>query len=65
MGKTGQLRNVLNTKFFADGRQIDSASYSPKENEKISVRGYGRFIYIGEVSLSRKGKKNVAVDLYV
>ena len=50
---------------FADGRQIDSASYSPKENEKISVRGYGRFIYIGEMSLSRKGKKNVAVDLYV
>lgn len=50
---------------FADGRQIDSPSYTPKENEKISVRGYGRFIYIGKTSLSRKGKLNVALDLYV
>jgi RNA-binding protein YlmH len=50
---------------FADGRQIDSSSYTPKENEKISVRGHGRFIYIGQQSLSKKGKKNVAVDLYV
>ncbi len=50
---------------FADGRQIDSASYSPKENEKISVRGYGRFIYIGTQSLSKKGKCNVKVKIYV
>ena len=49
---------------FADGREIDSASYIPKENEKISVRGYGRFIYVGPQSLSRKGKLNIAVDLY-
>lgn len=50
---------------FADGRQIDSTSYTPKENEKISVRGHGRFIYLGPQSLSRKGKLNVAVEVYV
>lgn len=50
---------------FADGRQIDSASYTPKENEKISVRGHGRFIYLGCQSLSKKGKLNIAVDVYV
>lgn len=50
---------------FVDGRQIDSTSYTPKENEKVSVRGHGRFIYIGEQSLSRKGKINLAIDLYV
>lgn len=50
---------------FADGREIDSPSYTPKENEKISVRGRGRFIYVGRQSLSKKGKLNVAVDLYV
>ena len=50
---------------FADGRQIDSPSYTPRENEKISVRGHGRFIYVGEQSLSRKGKKNVAVEVYI
>ncbi|MBR3875944.1 MAG: hypothetical protein IKJ25_04100 [Clostridia bacterium] len=50
---------------FADGREIDSTSYAPKENEKISVRGHGRFIYIGRQSLSKKGKINVAVEMYV
>lgn len=50
---------------FADGRQIDSASYVPKENERISVRGHGRFVYIGHQSTSRKGKLNVGVELYI
>ena len=50
---------------FADGREIESTSYIPKENEKISVRGHGRFIYIGPQSLSRKGKLNIAIDVYV
>ena len=50
---------------FADGREIDSTSYTPKPGEKISVRHHGRFIYIGQQSLSKKGKLNVAVDLYI
>ena len=50
---------------FADGREIDSTSYTPKENEKISVRGHGRFIYVGRQSLSKKGKLNVAVEIYL
>lgn len=50
---------------FADGREIESTSYTPKKNEKISVRGHGRFIYIGQQSLTRKGKMNIAVDVYV
>lgn len=50
---------------FADGRQIDSTSYIPKSGEKISVRGQGRFIYIGPESLTRKGKFNIAVDVYI
>ena len=50
---------------YANGKEIDSSSYTPKENEKISVRGLGRFIYIGTQSLSKKGKLNVAIDLYI
>ncbi len=50
---------------FAAGREIESTSYSPKENEKISVRGYGRFIYKGQVSTSKKGKLNVVVEKYI
>lgn len=50
---------------FADGREIDSTSYIPKPNEKISVRGHGRFIYVGPQSLTRKGKINIAVEVYI
>lgn len=50
---------------FANGKCIQSTSYTPKENEKISVRGYGRFIYRGYDSLTKKAKLNILVDLYV
>ncbi len=50
---------------FADGREVTSASYIPKKNEVISVRGYGRFIYLGYETLTKKGKLNIEVELYV
>lgn len=50
---------------FADGREIESTSYIPKAGEKISVRGHGRFIYLGMQSHTRKGKMNIAIEIYV
>lgn len=50
---------------FVGGRVCSSCSYVPRESEVISVRGYGRFIYRGYVSTTKKGKLNVTVELYV
>lgn len=50
---------------FVDGRQCENNSYIPKSDEIISVRGYGRMIYRGYESTSKKGKLNIEVDLYV
>ena len=50
---------------FASGKEISNTSYIPKQNEVISVRGKGRFIYRGYETLSRKGKLNIVVDVYV
>ncbi len=50
---------------YIDGRLCESTSYVPKRNEKISVRGYGRLIYRGYETTSKKGKLNIEVDLYV
>jgi RNA-binding protein YlmH len=50
---------------FVNGKETASASYTPKENDKISVRGHGRFIYCGFDSTSRKGKLNAIVELYI
>jgi len=50
---------------YASGKEIESTSYSPKEGERISVRGHGRFIYRGVGSLSKKGKLNVIIEKYI
>ncbi len=50
---------------FVSGREISSPSYTPKEGDVISVRGYGRMIYRGPDSTTRKGKLNVKIEMYV
>ena len=50
---------------FVSGRLTENVSYTPKENETVSVRGFGRFIYKGVYGLSKKGKLNVSIQLYV
>lgn len=50
---------------FVGGRQCESPSREPKPDETVSVRGYGRFIYRGPQSQTRKGKFNILVDVYV
>lgn len=50
---------------FVSGKCTENTSYAPKENDLISVRGLGRFIYLGPRSFSRKGKINAAVEVYI
>ena len=50
---------------FLSGREITSPAKAPKCGDVISVRGHGRFIYHGEKSLSKKGKLNVEIEVYV
>lgn len=50
---------------FVNGRCIESTSYAPKALEVVSVRGYGRFVYVGFTSETKKGKLNVTLKKYV
>lgn len=50
---------------FVDGRLCDSPSFSPRPGQIISVRGLGRARYLGVDSLSKKGKCNTVVEVYV
>jgi len=50
---------------YVDGRECRDAGYRPREEEIISVRGYGRMKYLGVEGLSKKGKSNAAVALFV
>ena len=50
---------------YVCGRLCENNSYIPKKDEIISVRGYGRMIYKGYETTSKKGKLNIEVLLYV
>lgn len=52
-------------KVFVSGRLCESPGYTPRAGDILSVRGYGRMRYEGVESLSKKGKENTAVDLYI
>jgi RNA-binding protein YlmH len=51
-------------KVFINGRLNENNSGQLKPNDKISVRGFGRFKYIGVSGQTRKGKLNVDIDIY-
>ena len=50
---------------YVNGKLILSASYTPKANEVVSVRGHGRFIYKSYETTTRKGKLSARVDIYI
>ncbi len=52
-------------KIFVSGRLCESPGYTPKSGDMISVRGFGRMKYVGVESLSKKGKENTAIEIYV
>lgn len=51
-------------KIFVNGRMCENNSRMLKPQDRVSVRGYGRFIYAQMQGVSRKGKLNAAVLIY-
>ncbi len=52
-------------KVFVSGRECLNPDARPEEGKIVSVRGYGRFRFVGAESVSRKGKLNTVIELYV
>lgn len=48
-------------KVFVDGRLMENESRLLKREERVSVRGFGKFVYEGAAGLSKKGNLNVTV----
>lgn len=49
---------------FLSGETITEKDFKVKENSRISVRGYGKFVFLGVVGESKKGKLIVSVKIY-
>lgn len=51
-------------KVFVNGRVCESNSKTLKINDVVTVRGCGKFCYLGATSLSKKGKLNATVSVW-
>ena len=51
-------------KAFCDGRQVLSAAHQLKEGEVVSVRGLGKFRFLGVEKETRKGRCYVNCELF-
>jgi len=60
-----ESRKLFSTgKVFVNGRCCDDLSKELKAEDIVSVRGYGKFRYVGDMGETRKGKSNVKVAIY-
>ena len=65
LSRSQSQRLIAQEKVFSEGRVITSPSYCPKAGERISVRGYGKFKYMGTEGRTRKGKLAAVFEKYV
>jgi len=50
---------------FIDGRQCENSSTQLKDGAVVSVRGFGKFVYDGEMYETRKGRLRISVRRYI
>ncbi len=58
------LNLISSGKIFINGKEVLSNSYTLKEEDVFSIRGYGKFIYKGEKGQSRKGRLHILLLKY-
>lgn len=49
---------------YVNGRLTENNSYTLKEGDAVTARGFGRFTYVGEQGETRKGKMRIGVKVY-
>lgn len=52
-------------KVFAGGKQVLSSSYLCHPDDRISVRGHGKFIFKGTEGVTGKGRSRIRVQIYL
>ncbi|MCR5669518.1 MAG: RNA-binding protein [Butyrivibrio sp.] len=58
-------RLIESESVFIDGRTAFSGGYDLKPGQRVSVRGHGKFIYLGQEGTSRKGRLFVGIKKFV
>ncbi len=56
---------IEGAKVFVNGKLITSNGYQVKETDLISVRGMGKFRYIGTGGKTKKNRLSVEIERYI
>lgn len=64
LSRSHALELFRQEKVFVNGRMIANVTYTCHEGDIISVRGYGRFIYLGAQGETNKGRLKFKYNLY-
>jgi RNA-binding protein YlmH len=64
LSRSEAQRLIESESVFIDGRTAYSGGYDLKEGARVSVRGHGKFIYLGTTNTTRKGRLFVGVKLF-
>ena len=59
-----QVTDVVAMYVMVDDSPCERTDYTLKENQVLSVRGYGRARYVGVENISKKGKSNLLLLVY-
>ncbi|MBD5520272.1 MAG: hypothetical protein HDR03_03475 [Lachnospiraceae bacterium] len=51
-------------KVYVNGILVENTSYQLKDNDAVTVRGYGKFLFYGQTGVSKKGKDRVEVGIF-
>lgn len=64
LSRSGSAELSRERRVFVNGRISEDNSGQLRPGDKVSVRGYGRFAFLGSAGVTRKGKQNIEVNLY-
>ena len=63
--RSSLLSLIQEGKVFVNGRLITSNAFIPKEGDLVSVRGLGRFRYLGAGGQTKKGRRIVQAERFI
>lgn len=55
---------IASESIFINGMSMMNNAYILKENDRVSIKGHGKFIYLGQSKVTKKGRLFVKVKVY-
>lgn len=63
ISRAGSLELFRSGKVFVNGKLTENNSYTLKEKDSVTVRGFGRFKFVSECSRTKKDKLRILIEV--